>query len=236
MRVVLISGATGGLGSRLAEGFDRKGYRVVLHYFRAEIEARRLEGILKNDPYLLRGDIRNFRDVQGMAEALDRDVGKLHVLVNNAGITRDALLLKYPESDWDDVIRTNLKGVFNSIRNFAPVMIKSGGGHIVNMSSYSGLRGKEGQTAYSASKAALLGLTSTLAKEFSEYNINVNAVIPGYLPLGMGLESPKAMEGARRASIRGNLSDPDDVVDFITYLVGARGITGQVFSLESRVG
>ena len=205
MRVVMISGASGGLGSRLAEGFDTKGYRVVLHYFRAEIEAGRLEGILKNDPYLLKGDIRNFGDVQGMAETLDRDVGRLDVLVNNAGITKDAPLLKYPESAWDDVIRTNLKGVFNSIRNFAPVMIKSGGGHIVNISSYSGLKGKEGQAAYSASKAALLGLTSTLAKEFSEYNINVNAVIPGYLPLGMGLESPKAMEGARRASIRGNL-------------------------------
>jgi len=234
LRVVMISGAAGGLGSRLAEGFDSKGYRVVLHYFRAEREAKRLEGVLKNDPYLLRGDIGDFRDVQGMAEALDRDVGKLHVLVNNAGITRDAPLLKYPESAWDDVIRTNLKGGFNSIRNFAPVMIKSGGGHIVNISSYSGLKGKEGQAAYSASKAALLGLTCSLAKEFSQYNINVNAVIPGYLPLGMGLESPKAMEGARRASIRGNLSDPDDVVDFITYLVGTRGITGQVFSLESR--
>ncbi|HEC97784.1 MAG TPA: SDR family NAD(P)-dependent oxidoreductase [Nitrospirae bacterium] len=235
MRVVMISGATGGLGSRLAEGFDSKGYRVILHYFRAEREAGRLEGILKNDPYLLRGDIRNFRDVQRMAEVIDREVGSMHVLINNAGITKDAPLLRYPESAWDDVIRTNLKGVFNSIRNFAPVMIKSGGGHIVNISSYSGLRGKEGQAAYSASKAALLGFTCSLAKEFSEYNIKVNAVIPGYLPLGMGLESPKAMEGARRVSIRGNLSDPDDVVDFITYLVGTRGITGQVFSLESRV-
>ncbi len=234
MRVVMISGAAGGLGSRLAEGLDSKGYRVILHYFRAEMEARRLEGMLKNDPYLLRGDIRSFEDVQRMAETLDRDVGKLHVLVNNAAITRDVLLLKYPESDWDDVIGTNLKGVFNSIRNLAPIMIKSGGGHIVNMSSSSGLKGKEGQAAYSASKAALLGLTSSLAREFSEYNINVNAVIPGYLPLGMGLESPKAMEAARRASIRGSLSEPDDVVDFIAYLVGTRGITGQVFSLESR--
>lgn len=235
MRVVLISGATGGLGSRLAEGLDSKNYRVILHYFRAEREAGRLKGILKNDPYLLRGDIGNFRDVQRIAEVVDREVGSMHVLINNAGITKDAPLLRYPESAWDDVIRTNLKGVFNSIRSFAPIIIKSGGGHIVNISSYSGLKGKEGQAAYSASKAALVGLTSSLAKEFSEYNINVNAVIPGYLPLGMGLESPKAVEGARRASIRGNLSDPDDVVDFITYLVGTRGITGQVFSLESRV-
>jgi len=234
LRVVLISGAAGGLGSRLASGFDSKGCRVIIHYFRAENEARRLQMMLKNEPYLLKGDIRDFREVRRMADSVERDVGRLDVLVNNAAVTRDAPLLKYPESAWDDVLRTNLKGVFNTIRNFVPLMIRSGGGHIVNISSYSGLRGKEGQAAYSASKAALLGLTSSLAREFSQYNINVNAVIPGYLPLGMGSDAPRAMEAARRASIRGSLSEPDDVLDFITCLVGTRGITGQVFPLESR--
>jgi len=234
LRVVLISGASGGLGSRLASGFDAAGYRVVLHYFRSEDAARRLGGRLGNAPYLLRGDLRDFEEVRRMAQSVERDVKRLDVLVNNAAVTRDAPLLRYPESAWDDVLETNLKGVFNSIRHFTPLMVESGGGHIINISSYSGLRGKEGQAAYSASKAALLGLTRSLAREFSRYGINVNAVVPGYLPIGMGPGAPRAMEGARRASIRGSLAVPDDVVGFMLWLAGTEGITGQVFPLESR--
>ncbi len=235
MRVVLITGAAGGLGGRLAAGFDASGYRVVVHYFRSSGEASRLQRMLKNDPRLVRGDIGNFDEVREMAEVVERDLGRLDVLVNNAAITRDGPLLKYPETAWDDVMRTNLKGTFNCIKNFAPLMIRSGGGHIINISSYSGLKGKEGQAAYSASKAAILGLTRTLARELSEQGIRVNAVVPGYLPVGMGPAAPKAMEGAKAASITGSLSDPADVVGFITCLAGSRNITGQVFPLESRL-
>ncbi len=234
MRVVLISGATGGLGSRLAHAFDAEGYRVVVHCFRSEDEARSLLAGLKNSPYLLRGDVGDSGQVRRMALSVERDVGRLDVLVNNAAVTRDAPLLRYPESAWDEVLRTNLKGVFNCTRNFAPLMIGSGGGHIINVSSYSGLRGKEGQAAYSASKAALLGLTRSLARELSPYGINVNAVIPGYLPVGMGAAAPKAMEGAVKASIRGCLAVPADAVGFMTWLARTEGITGQVFPLESR--
>ncbi len=235
MRVALITGASGGLGERLSIGLDGAGYRVVVHYFRAVDRAERLRGVLKNDPCLLKADLGDFEETRRMAEELDSRIGRLHLIVNNAGVTEDGLLLRYPESAWDRVLRTNLKGVFNTLKNFVPIMVRSGGGHIINISSYAGLRGKEGQVAYSASKAAILGLTRSLARELARYGIRVNAVIPGYLPLGMGAGSERAMERARGMSILDGLSEPGDVVDLVTCLAGTRSVTGQVFTLESRI-
>jgi NAD(P)-dependent dehydrogenase (short-subunit alcohol dehydrogenase family) len=114
-------------------------------------------------------------------------------------------------------------------------MIKTGGGHFVNISSYSGIKGKPGQAAYSASKAALLGLTLTAAMELSEHNIRVNAILPGYMMTGMGLKEHKAIETARRESILQKLSDPADAAECIVWLLNTENITGQVFTLDSRV-
>jgi 3-oxoacyl-[acyl-carrier protein] reductase len=235
LRVALITGATGGLGRILAEGLDRAGYRIVINYLKSTGNAIELKAILENDPYLLQGDISDFKIVGRMAEKVEREIGELHLLINNAGITKDLPIMKYPESEWDRVLNTNLKGTFNCIRHFTPLMVRSGGGHIINISSYSGLRGREGQSAYSASKAALIGLTLSAARELSGYNIMVNALIPGYMPLGMGKVRSRAIERALEASISKSLSVPSNVVDFIKYITNTEGITGQIFSLESRI-
>ena len=177
-----------------------------------------------------------------MADAVYRKWGRVDVLINNAGITKDSLMIKLKEAEWDEILRVNLKGCFNTIKAFSHGMISSGrdrlatrGGHIINISSYSGVKGKEGQAAYSASKSAMLGLTYTAARELAGYNIMVNALLPGYMQTEMGVAAKKAMERAKEQSIAGALSSPRQVAEFVSYLVKTDNITGQVFSLDSRI-
>ena len=178
---------------------------------------------------------KDMQQVREMAGKIKKAFGRLDVIINNAGITKDNLLLKQTEPEWDSILRTNLKGCFNVIRTMSPLMIQSGGGHIINIASYSGVKGKAGQAAYSASKAALLGLTLSAARELSEYNIKVNALLPGYLMTEMGMKAQKAAEKAKEESILNTLSQPQEVADFILFLVKTKSITGQVFSLDSRI-
>jgi 3-oxoacyl-[acyl-carrier protein] reductase len=170
-----------------------------------------------------------------MADLIEKEAGRLDVVISNAGITKDALLLRQSEEEWDSIIRTNLKGCFNIIKTMAPLMVKSGGGHIVNISSRSGLKGKAGQVAYSASKAALLGLTYTSAAELAVYNIRVNAVLPGFMTTDMGMKAVRAMTEARGKSMIHRLSDPAEVAAMVVAIVNTGNITGQVFSLDSRI-
>ncbi len=170
-----------------------------------------------------------------MADAVYRKWGRIDVLINNAGITKDSLMIKLKEAEWDEILRVNLKGCFNTIKTFSHGMISSGGGHIINISSYSGVKGKEGQAAYSASKSAMLGLTYTAARELAGYNIMVNALLPGYMQTEMGVAAKKAMERAKEQSITGALSNPEEVAGFVAYLIKTENITGQVFSLDSRI-
>jgi 3-oxoacyl-[acyl-carrier protein] reductase len=180
-------------------------------------------------------DVGELRQVEEIACKVFEQWGRIDVLINNAGINRDGLLMNYRETDLDDVIRVNLKGCFNTAKCFVPFMMKSGGGHIINISSSSGSRGRTGQAAYSASKAGILGLTYGLAKELARFNIRVNAVVPGYMPTDMGIKAKKAIRRAEEESLLGRLSDPFEVTEFIVYLLTTGHITGQVFSLDSRV-
>ncbi len=236
MRTALVTGATGGLGSIIARALDLRGIRTIIHYHRAEERARALAAAMKNSPYLIQADIGDFQAVEMMAREIEKVFGRIDIIINNAAITIDRPLIKYPESAWDEVIRTNLKGPFNVIRTFAPLMVSAKGGHIINISSLSGIKGRAGQAAYSASKAALIGLTLTLSMELSVYNIRVNAVVPGYLPVGMGEQAEAAMSEAKRQSVLGRLSDPEEVARQICCLIETEGITGQVFFFESRIG
>ncbi|NOY63912.1 MAG: SDR family oxidoreductase [Nitrospirae bacterium] len=236
MRTALVTGATGGLGQHIVRFLDSKGVRTVIHYNKREETACRLKDELKNVAYIIRCDISDYQAVLSMSEEVSRRVGPVDIIINNASITIDKLLIRYTEDEWDRVINTNLKGAFNVIRSFLPQMIEHGGGDIINISSYSGIRGSAGQAAYSASKAGLVGLTLSLSKELSVYNIKINALVPGYLPLGMGVRAREAMERAAERSARGGLSSPDDVVELIYFILKSRSITGQVFTCESRVG
>lgn len=229
----VITGATGGLGKEIVRVFLKDGFRVAANYIESSKIAEELAEAAGDRVMPIRSDVSRFEDVFKMAEIVHEKWGRVDVLINNAGITKDLLLIKQSEKDWDRIMDVNLKGVFNCIKAFAPLM--KDGGHIINISSYSGLKGKEGQAAYSASKAALLGLTKTAAVELAEYKIRVNAILPGYMPTKMGVHAGDAMKKAKEASLLNTLSDPKEVARFIVYLAGTENITGQVFCLESRI-
>lgn len=232
-RTAVITGATGLLGKEITFCLFKNSYNVVINYFRSEDVAKDMAKTIGETALLVKADISKSNDVMEMAELVYRRFGNIDVLINNAAIARDSLLLKFKEVDWDEIISINLKGAFNCIKAFAPIM--KDGGHIINISSYSGLKGKEGQVAYSSSKAALIGLTKSLAREFANRNIKVNAITPGYMPSKMGTSAEKAMLKAKEESLLKTLSDPQEVSRFIIYLIGTKNITGQVFCLDSRI-
>lgn len=230
---VVVTGGAGGLGKEIISALCKAGFRVILNYLTSDLMVKELAVAFGNSVIPIKADVSNYRDVLKMAEIAAKSVGTIDAIVNNAGITKDSLLIKQSEKEWDIVLNTNLKGTFNTIRAFAPLM--KNGGHIINISSYSGMKGRAGQSAYSASKSAINGLTKTAAIELAQYNIRVNAVVPGYMPAGIGLQKKGAMEIAAKESLLNCLSDPKEVSDFIIYLIGTKNITGQIFCLESRI-
>ncbi|MGO9612976.1 MAG: SDR family NAD(P)-dependent oxidoreductase [Dissulfurispiraceae bacterium] len=233
-KVAVITGGARGLGREFVLLFYQNHYKVGVNYHKSDSLISQLLQTMRNDSVMpLKADVRKADEVRKIArDVLDR-WQRIDVLINNAGITMDSLLVKQREDDWDAVLDTNVKGAFNTITAFVPLM--KDGGHIVNISSYSGLKGKAGQGAYSASKAALLGLTRSAAREFAEKKIRVNAILPGYLRTGMGLNAGKAMKAAEAESLLNCLSDPVEVAKFVLHLAETTNITGQVFCLESRV-
>ena len=233
--VCLITGSSRGLGKTVALAFGKRRHKVVVHYKERREEAEGVASQIK-DALIVQADIRDLRSVEILVDKVINKWGRIDLLLNNAGITKEALLIKTTEKDFDDVINTNLKGPFNLIRTVGPHMIKQQSGHIINISSFAGIKGREGLSAYSASKAGLVGLTKTAAREFGGYNIMVNALLPGYMMTDMGSESAgRAKERALMESIVKDYSDPDNVAEFICYLSGTSGITGQVFNLDSRM-
>ncbi len=235
MLAAVVTGASRGLGREIALALSNAGYNVAINYNQSKREADEVVLNTALPSVSIKADIGNPHEVEEMASIVNKQWGRMDVLINNAGITRDGLIIRCNEDDWDEVMRVNLKGCFNTVKSFAPLMIQSGGGHIINISSYSGLRGRAGQAAYSASKASIIGLTVTLAKELAGYRIRVNSILPGYMATGMGMTAEEAMKKAREESVISNLSSPGEVSRFIAYLVKTDTITGQVFCLDSRI-
>jgi 3-oxoacyl-[acyl-carrier protein] reductase len=235
MPVALVTGASRGLGKEIAFALAKNGYAVFVNYLSADKETSELIRSIGRDAHSIRADVGDAAQVRAMADLIEKESGRLDVVINNAGITKDSLLIKQSEKEWDSIIATNLKGCFNIIKTMAPLMVKSGGGHIVNISSRSGVCGKAGQTAYSASKAALLGLTYTCAAELAVHNIRVNTVLPGFMMTDMGMGAGTAMEQAVGKSMLHRLSDPAEVAALVLSIVQTQNITGQVFSLDSRL-
>jgi len=235
MKVALITGGARGLGRHISRAFLEQGYHIAVNYLNSEKEAEEIIAHAGDRALSLKADVGDSSQVNKMLERIEQTFGRLDVLINNAGIAKDSLLIKQTENDWDAVIRTNLTGCFNVLRAAAPLMIKSGGGHIINISSWSGAKGKAGQAAYSASKAGLVGLTISAAHEFAEHNIMVNAVVPGYMLTGMGATAITAMKQAQEQSVMKTLSEPSEVARCIALVAGMGYITGQVISLDSRI-
>ncbi len=180
-------------------------------------------------------DVADAAAVQRVAQNLLETAGRVDILVNNAGITRDGLLLRMSDEDWDAVVNTNLKGAFLLIRALSRAFLKQRAGCILNVASVIGLRGNAGQCNYAASKAALIGLTKSLAREFASRGVTVNALAPGFIETDMtGALSPETRESIRQQIPLGRFGQPEDVARAARFLAGpgARYITGQVLVVD----
>lgn len=234
----IVTGASRGLGRATAAELARRGWVVCVNFLsnkdgaNAAVEAIRSAS---GEAFAHRADVRDRAAVAEMVRSVCGRWGVPGLLVNNAGIARENLLLKMTEDEWDEVIATNFRGALNCCRAVAPLMAAAGAGHIINIASVSGLRGRPGQGHYAAAKGAVIGLAQSLAAELGSTGVRVNAIVPGYLPTEMGLASPQAAEAARRDHLLGRLSDVDETARFIADIAGTQTITGQVLIADGRL-
>lgn len=236
-KVALVTGAARGIGAAIAVGLAEDGADCVLADLKAEDLAETVAAVeaLGRGAMAVSADVSDFESVRHLVDkALDMS-GGLHILVNNAGITRDGLLVRMSDEAWEAVLAVNLRGTFNCIKAAARPMMKQRGGSIVNIASIVGMIGNPGQANYSASKAGVIALTKTAAKEFAGRGIRVNAVAPGYIDTAMTRKLSEDVRQAMLADIPlGRLGEPADVADVVRFLAGdgARYITGQVIRVD----
>jgi 3-oxoacyl-[acyl-carrier protein] reductase len=232
--VALVTGGGRGIGQAIAALLAAEGAWVAV----ADVDldgAQRVAGQLRTPGLGLRMDVSSFASVQEGIEQVLQQHGRLDILVNNAGITRDTLLMRMSEQDWDLVLDVNLKGAFNCCKAAVRPMLKARQGRIVSISSVVGLTGNPGQANYAASKAGLLGLTRTLARELAGRNITVNAVAPGFIATEMTEKLPPAARQAMLAQVPlGRPGLPEDVARAVVFLASddAAYITGQVLQVN----
>lgn len=231
-QVAIVTGGAVGLGKEIVIALSLIGCRICVNYHSSRESAVQLISEFGDKGLAVRADVGKRDEVSSMVDRVFDRWGRLDIVVNNAGVAKDALLVKQSEDDWDEVMAVHVKGALNLVQTCVPRMHY--GGHIINISSYSGLKGRKGQAAYSAAKAALLGLTKSAALELAMHDIKVNAVMPGYMLTGMGSAAAGSRELARKESLLHILSDPLEVARFIAYLVTTKSITGQTFVLDSR--
>jgi len=236
-QVALVTGASRGIGKAIALRLAACGASIAA-------VARTLPGL---DGVLAQvreaggtaegyaADVANSADVNRVVEAVEAKFGKIHVLVNNAGVTRDGLMLRMEEDAWQEVIDTNLKGTFLFSKAVGMLMMRARYGRIINISSVAGLVGNPGQANYSASKAGVIGFTQTVARELGSRGITVNAVAPGFITTDMTDKLPEKIKAEVKDRIPARrLGEPDDIADLVCYLAGpgASYLTGQVIAVD----
>ena len=232
-KVALVTGGSRGIGRAVCLELARQGADVAVNY--AGNEAAAQETAQAWRAVVLRADVADAAACDAMVAQVLEQLGRLDILVNNAGITRDGLMLRMPEADWDAVLDTNLKGAFHCMRAAYKTMMRQKSGRVVNISSVVGLRGNAGQTNYSASKAGLIGLSKSLAKELATRNVTVNVVAPGFITTDMTDALP---EGAREALLSTipmkRLGAAEDVARAVAFFAGegAGYVTGQVLCVD----
>ncbi|MGA2517802.1 MAG: 3-oxoacyl-[acyl-carrier-protein] reductase [Thermodesulfobacteriota bacterium] len=239
-KVALVTGAAQGIGRAIALLLARNGADIVvsdINLEKAEETAKEIRAIGPKAT-AVKVDVSNLSDVERMVEALIEKLAKIDILVNNAGITRDKLILRMTEEDWDAVLGVNLKGTFNCTKTVIRHMAKQRSGKIVNIASVVGEMGNAGQANYSASKAGVIGLTKTIAREYAQRGINVNAIAPGYIETPMTDALPeKAKEELKKLIPMERLGKPEDVAEAVFFLVCEESsyITGQVLNVNGGI-
>lgn len=235
-KICLVTGAAQGIGRAIAEIFAKNGAKVVIA---ADVKSDKVEEFAQGFDNIEAGtlDVTDSGKVKEFIDGLKDKYGTIDVLVNNAGITRDGLLQKTTDNDWNAVISVNLKGVFNMTRAVAPVMLDAGKGVVVNISSVVGIDGNVGQSNYSATKAGVIGLTKTWSKELARKGakIRVNAVAPGFINTPMVEKVPdKILESMKGKVVLGRLGEPEDVARAVLFLSGDDSdyVTGQVLRVD----
>jgi len=239
-KVALVTGAAQGIGRAIGLLLARNGADIVvsdINLEKAEETAKEIRAIGPK-AMALKVDVSNLSDVERMVEGILEKLAKIDILVNNAGITRDKLILRMTEEDWDAVLGVNLKGTFNCTKAVIRHMTKQRSGKIVNIASVVGEMGNAGQANYSASKAGVIGLTKTIAREYAQRGINVNAIAPGYIETPMTEALPgKAKEELKKLIPMERLGKPEDVAEAVLFLVSEESnyITGQVLNVNGGI-
>ncbi|WP_294406880.1 3-oxoacyl-[acyl-carrier-protein] reductase [uncultured Clostridium sp.] len=237
-KCALVTGASRGIGKAIALKLASLGANLVLNYRSSEAEALEVEKAVKDmgvDAISVKGDISKLADVENLVAAAKEKFGAVDIMVNNAGITKDTLILRMKEEDFDKVIDINLKGVFNCLKTITPIMVRQKHGKIINLSSVVGISGNAGQVNYAASKAGVIGMTKSLAKEVGSRGINVNAVAPGFIETDMtDVLGDKYKEEIKKNIPLKKLGKPEDVADVVAFLASESSdyITGQVIHVD----
>ncbi len=238
-KVALVTGGSTGIGKAIATKLASMGADIVVNYFvgpeEADLVAKELSETYKVKAKALFADVSNFESASKLIEETISHFGGLNIVVNNAGITDDGLIMRMTENQFDRVINTNLKGVFNVSKHAARPLLKSGFGRLINIASVIGEYGNVGQVNYAAAKAGVIGITKTLAKEFASRNVTVNAIAPGFIETAMTKRLPEEVKSEMLKHIGlGRYGQPEDIANLVGFLASNEGgyITGVVIDID----
>ena len=237
-RVALITGGAKGIGKAIAKKFAKNGYDLILNYVSDKTDLEGIQNEFKEygvEVLLEKADVSNYEQCENMVKAAIEKFGRIDTLINNAGVTKDNLLMRMKEEDFDKVISINLKGTFNVTKNVVPYMMKKRFGKIVNISSVVGVSGNAGQCNYAASKAGIIGFTKSIAKELASRNILANCVAPGFIDTDMTeVLSDTVKENINSQIPLKRMGSAEEIAKAVYFLAGEDNtyITGQVLNVD----
>jgi 3-oxoacyl-[acyl-carrier protein] reductase len=231
--VALVTGGSGGFGAAVARVLDARGYRVAVHYATGEARARKVQGDLSQPSMVVDADVTDWNSVRTMVARVRAELGDVSVLVNAAGVRQDGLLATQPVEEWAAIVAVNLMGTFHACRAVLPRMLRQQWGRIINVVSLAGMIGSAGQTAYSAAKAGVIGLTRSLAMECGRGHVTVNAISPGFMSTELTGDVSDELRSAFLArTALGRFATPAEIARCVEVFLDSDYTTGQVLSVD----